>query len=151
MPTDPNAQKIIDACKANWEAHKSDCSGFAKAVATALEITGLTGQANDIYAELLSKEWTELKDGVEAKAKADAGLFVLAALTGAQHDPPQTHGHVAVVVTGPLAHDKYPTGYWGSLGSVGMENMPLNYAWNAPSRDKLRYACQALLGTEPEG
>ena len=85
MPTDPNAQKVIDACKTNWEAHKSDCSGFAKAVAMALEITGLTGQANDIYAELLGKEWTELTDGVEAKAKADAGMFVLAALTGIKH------------------------------------------------------------------
>ncbi len=28
------------------------------------------------------------------------------------------HGHVVVLVPGPLSHGKYPTAYWGSLGGV---------------------------------
>lgn len=136
-------QAIIDICEQNWDAHKSDCSGFVKAVATALGVT-LTGLANDIVGEIQGDQWVTLANGVAAKANADQGFFVIGGLAGADHMPPQEHGHVVVVVTGPLAHDLYPAAYWGSLGSVGMKDQTINYAWNAESRDKVIYAMLSL-------
>jgi hypothetical protein len=136
---DETAQKIIDSCEANWEAHKSDCSGFLKAVATEFNIT-LTGQADSIVDEINGDGWISIADGVEAKDKADAGWFVVAGQKSTDHTPPQSNGHVAVIVSGPLAHEKYPSGYWGQLGAVGAKNQTLNYAWNSASRDGLTYA-----------
>src|SRR6202034_2574503 len=101
------AQDIIDACEAEWDAHQSDCSGFAKAVAARLGVT-LTGMANDIVGEI---------------AQA----------------PDPAHGHVVVVVQGPLAHGLYPTAYWGQLGGVGKKDMTLNWAWTAGDRDNVVY------------
>jgi hypothetical protein len=45
-----------------------------------------------------------------------------------------------VVVAGGLAHNKYPTGYWGRLGGAGERNKTLNYAWKTVDRDKVTYA-----------
>jgi hypothetical protein len=130
-------QKIIDTCEANFDAHTSDCSGFLKAVAGSLEIA-ITGTANDIVDEIQTAPWTVLPDGVAAKAQADQGLFVV----GGLKDTP--HGHVVVVVQGPLAHGKYPTGYWGRLGATGMKNTTINWAWNAADSDRVTYAYVAL-------
>ena len=130
-------QKIIDTCEANFDAHTSDCSGFLKAVAGSLGIA-ITGMANDIVDEIQTAPWTVLPDGVAAKAQADQGLFVV----GGLKDTP--HGHVVVVVQGPLAHGKYPTGYWGRLGATGMKNTTINWAWNAADRDRVTYAYVAL-------
>jgi hypothetical protein len=137
----PTAQIIINICEAQWDAEKSDCSGFVRAVAGPLGVS-LTGLADDIYGEIQGDGWTSLSDGSAAKDAADQGLFVIAALKGAMNVPPQDHGHVAVVVSGPLdaSHNAYPTGYWGSLGGVGKKNTTLNFAWNAASRDKVEYA-----------
>jgi hypothetical protein len=142
MSTDSSiAQHIIEICNDQWPAQKSNCSGFVEAVAKVLGVT-LTGVADDIYTQIQSQGWTAIPDGVSAKAAADSGLFVIAALTGDQEVPPQVHGHVCVVVSGPLddVHNKYPTGYWGSLGGVGCEMTTLNYAWNVASRDLVQYA-----------
>jgi|GEM_PF-575932 len=147
----PNAALIIQTCQSDWDAHKDDCSGFAKAVATALGVT-ITGLADDIYGEIQGPDWTPIPDGPSAKEKADDGWFVLAALTGAQHVPPQSHGHVAVVVSGPLdpTHNQYPTGYWGQLGGVGMEDTPLNYAWNNASIGSVIYAGMSTFPGAPQ-
>lgn len=128
---------VVSACEANWEAHKSDCSGFAKAVAHALGMT-LTGMANDIVDQIQSSPWTLAMDGVDAKQKAEAGMFVIGGLkeTG--------HGHVVVVTPGPLAHEKYPTAYWGRLGSVGAKNTTINWAWDQQDRDKVVYAYRSF-------
>jgi hypothetical protein len=133
------AQKIIDSCEANWDAHKNDCSGFLKAVATEFAVD-LTGQADNITDQITGEDWTVLSDGVEAKAKADDGWFVVAGMKSTDHIPPQSNGHVAMVVSGELAQGKYPTGYWGQLGAVGAKNKTLNWAWNKDSRDMLIYA-----------
>ena len=130
-------QTIIDACEANFAAHTSDCSGFLKAVASALGIQ-VTGMADDIVNAIQAAPWTTLADGVAAKAQADQGFFVV----GGLQDTP--HGHVVVVVQGPLAHDKYPTAYWGRLGATGMKKTPINWAWNAADRDRVIYAYVAL-------
>ena len=132
-------QQIIDACEANYAAHIGDCSGFAHAVAQALGIT-LEGMANAMVDHIQGEPWTVLADGMAAKAQADAGFFVI----GAKKDAP--HGHVVVVVQGPLAHEKYPTAYWGSLAGhpskVGQNTV--NWAWNAAERDQVIYACVPL-------
>ena len=90
-------------------------------------------------------DWVQLgKDGVAAKNKADAGWFVIGGLLSIKNVPPQDHGHVVVVVSGPLAQDKYPTAYWGKLGGVGEKNKTINWAWNVASRDNVIYSAKKL-------
>jgi hypothetical protein len=132
------AQDIIDACEAEWEAHKSDCSGFARAVAARLGVT-LTGLANDIVGEIAAAPWSPIADGPTAAAQAAEGRLVIAGLRGSDQGASDAHGHIVVVVQGPLAHGLYPTAYWGQLGSVGRKSMTLNWAWRAADRDRLIY------------
>jgi hypothetical protein len=134
-------QNIIDLCKKEWVFHKSDCSAFVEGVAADLGIK-LTGQADDIVGEIHGGNWTLLPNGIAAKQKADAGGFVIGGLKGADNVPPQDHGHVVVVVSGPLdsTYGKYPTAYWGRLNGVGEENKTVNYAWNKNSVDQVYYA-----------
>ena len=137
------AQQVIDTCEADFDAHSGDCSGFVKAVALDLGIT-LTGLANSICDQIQTDDWEQLADGIEAKSMADQGYLVIGGLKGGDNVPPQAPGHVVVVVSGPLAHAKYPTAYWGKLGGVGAKNQTVNFAWNAASRDLVIYAAKAL-------
>ena len=133
------AEEIINACESNWDAHKDDCSGFVKAVAARLEVP-LKGMANDIVNATSMPPWSRLADGVEAARSAAAGRFVVAGLKGGDQAAPSQHGHVVVVVKGDLAHEKYPTAYWGRLGAVGSKAQTINFAWNSQDRDKVVYA-----------
>jgi hypothetical protein len=129
---------VVRACKAEWNSHKSDCSGFVRAVAHDLGIT-LQGLANDIVDQICRSPWTSLKhDGIAARQKAEAGYFVVA---GLKEKP---HGHVVVITPGPLAHAKYPTGYWGRLHGTGKMNTTINFAWNKQDRDKVFYSYIAV-------
>lgn len=140
----PKAQEIINQCEAVWEANKADCNAFAKAVASKFGVT-LTGQANDIADQIKGAGWEQLgKDGVKAAQAAAAGKLVVAALKGSDMNPKQAHGHVAIVVEGPLAHAKYPSGYWGQLGGVGEKNKTLNYAWRTNDRDNVHYGAKVV-------
>jgi hypothetical protein len=148
-------QRIIDLCEANWDAHKSDCSGFVKAVASALQVTTFAeGDDADAVVDKLraavaagaGEDWTALApgDGPGAKAKADAGCLVIGGLKGAdQANPDPQHGHVVVVVCGPLDR-QYPTAYWGQLGGIGKKAMTINYAWRAGDRDRVAYFAKPL-------
>lgn len=140
MPAVTPQQTIINMCEAEFNAHSNDCSGFLKAVAGDLGIT-LTGMADDIVNQIQRAPWTKLVDGADAKSKADQGFFVV----GGLQDTP--HGHVVVVVTGPAAQGKYPTGYWGRLGGSGKKNTTINWAWNKTDRDRVTYA-YVLLPTQ---
>ena len=71
---------LLTVVKALGNKYKSDCSGFAKAVAEDFGIV-LTGQANDIVDQIQKQPWQLLKSGSEASNKA-AGL-VVAGLKGA--------------------------------------------------------------------
>lgn len=135
------AQKIIQTCEAVFNANSNNCSGFAKAVSTTFDIE-LSGLADEIVDEIKTGEWVRINNGTDAKSKADDGWLVIGGLKGHDNNPPQSHGHVVVVVSGPLdgAHHKYPTAYWGKLGSIGKKNTPVNFAWNSASRDKVIYA-----------
>jgi hypothetical protein len=140
---DPSAQNIIDICEDKFAANDDNCSGFVKAVTGELTII-LTGQADDIVDQIQAAGWQLLTDGAAAKAKADDGWLVVGGLKGAQNIPAQSHGHVVIVVSGPLAHDAYPSAYWGKLGSVGKKNTTVNWAWNTDSRDKVVYAAKQV-------
>jgi hypothetical protein len=137
----PGSANVIAACEAEWEAHKSDCSGFVTAVAARLSAV-VQGDANAI-AQALSAGgvWQKLADGVAAAAAAKAGKFVVGGLAGAQQAVPDAHGHVVVVVDGqPLNRNKYPFAYWGRLGGVGAKDQTINWAWSEADRDKVIYA-----------
>ncbi|MCB1129724.1 MAG: hypothetical protein KDN05_01250 [Verrucomicrobiae bacterium] len=115
-----------------------------KAVAGALGVNELEGNADDITATITGNGWRQLKDGVEAKEAADAGELVIGGLRGSEHNPPRSHGHVVVVVTGGLAQKKYPTAYWGSLGGIGKKNSTINFSWREGDRDNVHYAAKVL-------
>lgn len=137
------ANKIVEACDKHWEAYKADCSGFVRAVAAEVKVA-LSGDANTIVSAIQGAGWTKLADGADAAAKAQAGQLVIAGLKGSDQTPPAAHGHVVVVVPGPLASGKYPSAYWGSLGRSGRKNTTLNWSWASGDRDKVVYACKAI-------
>ena len=139
----PTPQQIIDVCESKFAANSDNCSGFVKAVTSTFSVI-LDGQADDIVDEIKAAGWTILTNGVDAKTHADNGWLVVGGLKGADNVPAQSHGHVVIVVTGPLAHDLYPTAYWGKLGSIGKKNTTINWAWNQDSRDKVIYAAKQV-------
>lgn len=136
-----SAADIIHICENVWEANKSDCNAFAKAVASHYGVT-LTGRANDIVDQISSPAngWVKLSNGVAAQRKAAEGALVIGGLKGNAMTPPEEHGHVVVVVDGDLAHGAYPTAYWGKLNSVGAKSKTINWAWKAGDRDNVTYA-----------
>jgi hypothetical protein len=133
-----DSKKIVSLCDKYWDTYKKNCSGYVKAIASDLGIT-LTGQANNIVDQIQKAPWKVLKSGIEAKVQATNGMFVVAGLKS------DAHGHVVVVVPGTLAHGKYPTAYWGSLGGVPKKNATLNWSWNKTDRDKVIYACRSVV------
>jgi hypothetical protein len=136
-----NPDRVTAACKSHYAAHKGDCSGFVRAVAADLGVTTLHGLADDIVGTIRAGgAWTRLPNGVVAASSAAAGKLVIAGLKGAEQAHPDPHGHVVVVVIGPLAHDAYPTAWWGSLGGVPGAGETLNYAWTTADRDRITYA-----------
>jgi hypothetical protein len=137
------AKDVIDTCEAVWEANKADCNAFAKAVARKYNVT-LSGQANDIVDQISGSGWEKITSGPKAAEAAAAGKLVIGALKGSDMTPPEAHGHVVVVVQGPLAHGKYPSAYWGKLGGVGEKNKTINYAWKASDRDKVIFGARSI-------
>jgi hypothetical protein len=132
------------ACEACFDTNQHDCSGFAKAVASEVGVT-LSGQANDIVGALRSGgTWRALPDGVAAAASAAAGKLVIGGLRGDEQFAHSNHGHVVVVVEGPLAHGRYPSAYWGRLGGDGAKFETVNWAWTEHDRDRVTYAEQDI-------
>lgn len=130
---------VIAACQAIWPRDKSDCSAFARDVAAQLGVR-LAGDANAIVDAIRQGPWTAVQDGPSAAAAAQLGKFVIAGLRGNEQTIPSPHGHVVVVVNGPLANDRYPSAYWGRLGGVGAQDQTINYAWRDGDRDRVTYA-----------
>ena len=132
--------RVKEACEACFEAHASDCSGFARAVSDHLGVQ-LHGLANDIVDTIRGGNgWRPLRDGRAAAKSAAAGKLVIGGLKGSEQANPDQHGHVVVVVDGPLARDTYPSAYWGRLGGGGAEDKTVNWAWRAQDRDRVSYA-----------
>jgi hypothetical protein len=136
--------RVQEACEECFDAHKSDCSGFARAVATKLGV-GLAGLADEIVETLRTGQgWTALPTGVAAAQSAKAGKLVIAGLKGSEQARPDPHGHVVVIVDGPLVRDAYPSAYWGRLGGIGEKDKTINWAWTAEDRDRVSYAAHDL-------
>ncbi|PIK73843.1 hypothetical protein CS379_06055 [Methylobacterium frigidaeris] len=112
-------------------------------VAADLGIT-LEGNADAIVDRIAGAGWQALADGRAAKVAADQGLFVVGGLKGSDQQEPSAHGHVVVVVAGPLARGLYPTAYWGRLGGVGERAKTVNWAWRAADRDRVVYAARPV-------
>ena len=68
-------------------------------------------------------------NGIGAAESAAAGKLVIGGLKGSEQTNPDPHGHVVIVVAGPLAHDAYPSAYWGRLGGGGAKDKTINWAW----------------------
>jgi hypothetical protein len=132
---------VSAACAACFAAHRNDCSGFAKAVATTLDVP-LDGMANDIVNTLRSGgNWQVLTDGIAANTRAAAGDFVIGGMRGDEQVNHDVHGHVVVVVGDqPLAHGRYPAAWWGSLGGQPGQDETVNFAWTEADRDRVTYA-----------
>jgi hypothetical protein len=69
---------------------------------------------------------------------------VIGGLRGDEQFKHSNHGHVVVVIAGPLAHARYPSGYWGRLGGIGAKNETINWAWTEHDRDRVTYAAHDL-------
>jgi hypothetical protein len=136
--------RVKDACEACFAANANDCSGFGRAAASQVGVA-LDGLANQIVDTIRNDPaWTELGDGVEAAQQAAAGKLVIGGLKGSEQANPDEHGHVVVVVSGPLAHGKYPSAYWGRLGGGGAKDKTINWAWRAEDRDRVSYAAHDI-------
>lgn len=138
------AQAVIDSCEREIDKHLKACNEFVIAVGAdvGVKIAGLADQIVDTLRG--GGAWERLDGGVEAAERAKGNWLIVAGLKGREQAHPSSHGHVAVVVPGDLAHGKYPTGYWGSLGGEPGKNKSLNFAWNADDRDKVTYAAHKL-------
>ena len=110
-------EKIIACCEAHWEAYKSDCSCFVKAVAHELG-ANLVGVTNEI-SEFIQQLPKISSDGMTATSWANEEKLVVAGLKGQDHQPPRSHGHHVTVVAGPLAHNQYPSLFWKQVGFNG--------------------------------
>jgi hypothetical protein len=136
-----SAANIIAECEKAFPANKADCSAFVRAVSDAFGVQ-LTGLANQIVDQIRGAGWRRLADGRAAETAADSGEFVIGGLKGTEQSVPSEHGHVVVVVSGPLdpVHHAYPMAYWGRLGGGGKKNTPVTFAWRAADRDHVTYA-----------
>ncbi|MBE7213474.1 MAG: hypothetical protein INR65_20860, partial [Gluconacetobacter diazotrophicus] len=140
VPPPRDSYRIRAACEQQWPAHRGDCAGFVRAVGSELGVA-VSGDANRIAAALLAGgAWHGLEDGRAAAQAAADGRFVVGGLSGDRQAEPGPHGHVVVVVEGPLRDGRYPTAYWGSLGGTPACNRTVNWAWTAADRDKVAYA-----------
>ncbi len=137
------SDRVRAACEAQFSAHSGDCSAFACAVASTFDIV-LQGPANTIVDTLRSDpSWRMLPSG-PAAAIAAATKLVLAGLRGDEQSEPSNHGHVVVVVAGPLARGLYPSAYWGQLDGTGAKFETINWAWTEHDRDRVTYAAHDL-------
>jgi hypothetical protein len=138
------ADRVRDACEASFDAHADDCSGFVRAVSSLLGVN-LGGLADEIVETIRNGNgWTLLTDGAGAAQSAAAGKLVIGGLEGSRQTVPDPHGHVVVVVSGPLADNRYPSAYWGRLGGVGEKDKTINWAWRAADRDRVAYAARDI-------
>ena len=132
--------RVQQACEQEWPQHKDDCSGFVRAVGARLGVA-IIGLANEIVDAIRKGgPWRKLSDGAAADASAAAGKLVLAGLRGDEQFEHSNHGHIVVVVHGPLARDRYPSAYWGLLGGTGARFQTINWAWTEHDRDRVTYA-----------
>jgi hypothetical protein len=139
---------IIAACRQlrAVAANANDCNLFVIALAARFEVT-LRGNADAIMATITGAGWTQHgTDGKAAGEAAATGALVIGGMTSEALGG--AHGHVVVVVNGPLNRDKYPTAFWGSLNPTirpaGALPTTINFSFTEADRDKVIYASQVV-------
>jgi hypothetical protein len=141
--------RVRDAYVAYFQAHKMIAAALrAPLPNNSMYLSGGLPIRSSIRSAA-AKAGQVLPDGVTARASAQAGKFVMAGPKGSEQAHPDVHGHVVVVVDGPLAHNAYPSSYWGSLGGQPGRNQTLNFAWAVEDRDRFSYA-EHSLSSDPE-
>ena len=148
---------LIAICQSEIVNYPQDCAGFVRAVAAACGVY-MFGNANTIVALLATGR--PLADGVAAGRAAAAGQLVLGGKQG------NGHGHVVVVVDGPLNRGRYPYAFWGQYHGLTIAGLTanvgftrghgtVNYAFDAKARDEVRYAAfqpiDSVVPAAPEG
>ena len=142
---------ILTNLSASWEEeflvgtkNKNNCSGFVKSVAAKLGVPiPATANADGITAHV-SQNWKKIDSGQAAALQAEMGVFVLAVLKGADHNPARTSGHVAVVVRGKLYKNQYPVVWGGSTGGAQSQGeKTVGEVWNRADRDNVAYYAYA--------
>lgn len=128
----PDEDPVMEACEAEWNAWKHDCSGFVRAVAKRLGVQ-LIGNANTIIDTLTLD--TSCKNlgctpGLAIQA-ANQGRLVIAGLK----DKP--NGHVVVIVKSPPR--SLPVGYWGQLGKVGQKNESISKSFRKEPLGRVQF------------
>ena len=137
------ADDIIEVCKQARKvtANVDHCNMLVLDVAARCGIT-LHGNADQILGEIGSAGWRRLNDGVAAGVAAANGDLVIGGMTSEALGG--AHGHVVIIVKGPLNRDKYPTAYWGSenpsIREDGGLGRTLNFSFTPADRDKVVYA-----------
>ncbi len=131
---------VFALAEASWPAHKSDCSGFVRAVALAARIP-LSGLANHLVDTWNSDPaWIKLgSDVAQASRLSEQGYLVVAG----RKEP--NHGHVVVIVPGRDAHGD-AMGYWGRLGGIGEKDNGLNFAWKRADLAGVQYFATSAPG-----
>jgi hypothetical protein len=141
MGIEENKTKIIEACKKEYDGQKTNCNYFLEAVFLDVTNVTLTGTADDLVEKFSSPNagWNKV-ERTQAIADQVAGKFVVAGLKSSDHSDGREHGHVAVVVSGPLYHSKYPV-VWCGGGSLGRSNgnKTVGEVWATSDRDKVKY------------
>ena len=144
-----SARDIIAVCQAQITRYPNDCAGFVRAVAQACGVP-LTGSANLIVNSLGAGR--RISDGLHAKQAAANGDLVIAGVSATGH------GHVVIVVEGPLNRGKYPYCFWGQYHglkygkteyNIGFTrgHGTLNYAFGESTRDSVMYAAFSPIKT----
>jgi hypothetical protein len=143
-----NPDDIISACKQllTIPANSRECNEFVISVAAEFGVA-FSGIADQILGEITGVNWTQHgKDGKSASEAAGDGALVLGGVTSEVLGEP--HGHVLIVVKGPLADGKYPTAYWGSENPLirpnGALGKTLNYSFLLKDRDNVIYASRGV-------
>jgi cell wall-associated NlpC family hydrolase len=126
----------------NWDAHKSDCSGYVRAVAADLGIPlhGFANQLVDYWSR--SPSWVTLgNDAARASELAAQGYFVVAG-----KKEKEGHGHVVIIVPGRSSQGD-AMGYWGTLGRIGHKNTGICLEeGRPPGRSIFRPGCTPTEG-----
>ncbi len=131
----------------NWEdvSLQSNCSGFLKEVAKDQGIK-LEGRANDVI-KFIAANWTAVPMAALAEQDASNGFFVVALLSGPEHEDGRVEGHVAIVLPGTLqARGSGATGgsyplVWcgGGKGGKSDGTRTVGDVWRPGDRNKVKY------------
>lgn len=132
-------EDIVAACRKWYATFSNDCSGYVRAVTRELGHP-VDGNADGIMNELARSAAWESIDRETAVASAREGKLIVAGLKSSEHNPTANHGHVVIVVDGPLYHDKYPLVWGGSIGSAQSRGTKsVGEVWRRSDRDHVHY------------